>query len=103
MRILLVNQCFYPDVVSTAQHLTDLAVELNNRGHDVTVISSSRGYDDPDKRFARREVWNGIKINRVSGTGFGKRSRWRRAADFGTFFVSCAIRMLFTRRIDLVV
>src|SRR5436190_24106978 len=102
MRILLVNQCFYPDVVSTAQHLTDFAVELSNRGHDVTVISSTRGYDDPDNRFAKREVWNGIKIHRVSGSGFGKQSRWRRVVDFGTFFVSCAIRMLFTRRSDLV-
>ena len=26
MRILLLNQCFYPDVVATAQHLTDLAI-----------------------------------------------------------------------------
>jgi colanic acid biosynthesis glycosyl transferase WcaI len=103
MKILLVNQCFYPDVVSTAQHLTDLAVELSKRGHDVRVISSSRGYDDPDQRFAKHEVWNGINIHRVSGSGFGKRSRWRRAADFSTFLLSCALRMLFTRRIDLVV
>ena len=28
MKILLLNQTFYPDVVSTAQHLTDLAVAL---------------------------------------------------------------------------
>ena len=28
MKILLLNQAFYPDVVSTAQHLSDLATEL---------------------------------------------------------------------------
>lgn len=103
MKILLINQCFYPDVVSTAQHLTDLAVELSNRGHEVTVIASSRGYDDPDIRFVEREVWNGIAINRVRATGLGKRARWRRAVDFGTFMVSCTLRMLFLRRIELAV
>ena len=51
MRILLLNQCFYPDVVSTAQHLTDLAVALAERGHSVTVVASRRGYDNPSKRF----------------------------------------------------
>jgi colanic acid biosynthesis glycosyl transferase WcaI len=103
MRILLVNQCFYPDVVSTAQHLTDLAVELSNRGHEVTVITSSRGYDDPERRFVKHEVWNGVTIHRISGTGLGKRARWRRAIDFGSFFFSCALRMLFMRRVELVV
>ncbi len=43
LRILLLNQCFYPDVVSTAQHLTDLATALTVRGHEVTVIASDRG------------------------------------------------------------
>src|ERR1700730_18026481 len=103
MNLLLINQCFYPDVVSTAQHLTDLAVELSNRGHQVTIIASSRGYDDPGMRFAKHEVWNGITIHRVSGTGFGKRARWRRTIDFGSFLVSCALRMLFLRRVELVV
>jgi glycosyltransferase involved in cell wall biosynthesis len=103
MKILLINQCFYPDVVSTAQHLTDLAVELNNRGHEVTVIAGRRGYDNPGRRFAKHEVWNGITIHRVSGTGLGKRARWRRAIDFASFLSSCAIRIALIRRVDLVV
>ena len=45
------NQCFYPDVVSTAQHTSDLASALAARGHDVTVIAGSRGYDNPALRF----------------------------------------------------
>src|SRR6058998_1648363 len=39
VRFLLLNQCFYPDVVSTAQHLTDLARELSARGHEVNVLT----------------------------------------------------------------
>ena len=103
MKVLFLNQCFYPDVVSTAQHLTDLALELAHEGHHVTVVASSRGYDDPSKQFARREVWKGINVRRTRCTGLGKRARWRRAIDFGSFLVSCATRVILLPRFDLVV
>lgn len=103
MRVLLLNQCFYPDVVSTAQHLTDLALELADKGHEVTVVASGRGYDNPEKRFARREVWKGVTVMRIPCTGFGKRSRWRRVADFGSFFASCVLRVALLPKFDLIV
>ncbi|HEU4766581.1 MAG TPA: glycosyltransferase family 4 protein [Pyrinomonadaceae bacterium] len=103
MRILLLNQCFYPDVVSTAQHLTDLATALAARGHDVTVVTSDRGYDDPTKRFPRREQWQGITIIRISSLSLGKKSRWRRAASFASFMATCALRLLTLKRFDVVV
>jgi len=103
MKVLLLNQCFYPDVVSTAQHLTDLAIELARAGHDVTVVASSRGYDDPGKRFPTHEVWNGVKVRRIPCTGLGKKSRWRRAIDFASFLVSCAIRVILLPRHEIVV
>src|SRR6266567_3233634 len=103
MKVLLLNQCFYPDVVSTAQHLNDLALGLARDGHEVTVVASSRGYDDPGKRFAKREVWKGVHVRRIRCTGLGKKSRWKRAIDFGSFLVSCAIRMILLPRFDLVV
>ena len=52
MKILILNQAFYPDVVSTAQHAADLAVKLVEQGHEVTVIASRHGYDDPGLQFA---------------------------------------------------
>jgi glycosyltransferase involved in cell wall biosynthesis len=103
MKVLLLNQCFYPDVVATAQYLTDLALELKNAGHDVTVVASSRGYDSAKVRFPSSEVWNGIRIVRVKCTGLGKETRWRRAVDFATFFASCAARVLLMPRFDVVV
>ena len=45
MRITLINQTFYPDVVSSGQHLADLALRLAERGHEVTVVTRSRSYD----------------------------------------------------------
>jgi glycosyltransferase involved in cell wall biosynthesis len=103
MNILLLNQVFYPDVVSTAQHASDLARGLTQAGHKVTVVCSSRGYDDPRIRFPKREIWNDVNIIRIRSTGFGKASKWRRAADFGTFMASCALRLWLLPRFDVVV
>jgi colanic acid biosynthesis glycosyl transferase WcaI len=103
MRITLINQTFYPDVVSSGQHLTDLALHLAGRGHEVTVVTSRRAYDDPGKVFPKRETWHGVRIFRVSASGFGKRARWRRAADFATFLWSCCWRLFRLPRQDVVV
>jgi putative colanic acid biosynthesis glycosyltransferase WcaI len=103
LKILLLNQCFYPDVVATAQHLTDLATTLSSRGHEVTVIASDRGYDDPELRFKRRERWEGIDIIRIPAASFGKSSRWRRALNFGSFLLLCSLRLLVLPRFDVVV
>ena len=103
MRFLLLNQAFYPDVVSTAQHLSDLALGLVERGHEVTVVTSRRAYDDPETRFPKHEVWRGIKIVRVGSSGFGKGARWRRAVDFASFLAACSARLAMLPRQDVVV
>jgi glycosyltransferase involved in cell wall biosynthesis len=103
LRILLLNQCFFPDVVSTAQHLTDLATELSARGHDVTVVASDRGYDDPARRFPRRERWNGVTIIRIPSLSLGKNSKGRRVLSFASFLASCSVRLLKLKRFDVVV
>jgi len=103
MKVLLLNQCFWPDVVSTAQHLTDLAVELAAEGHEVTVVTGDRGYDDPSRRFPRRETWRGIRIIRIPALSLGKKSRWRRALGFASFLISCSVRLLLLARFDAVI
>ena len=103
MKVLLLNQAFYPDVVSTAQHLADLALGLIERGDEVTVICGGHGYDDGRVRFRKKEVWNGIEIIRVPSSSFGKGSRWRRALDFGSFMISCAAALAVSRKFDMVV
>jgi len=103
MRVLLINQCFHPDHVSTAQHLTDLAVGLAEAGHHVTAVASSRGYDDPTRRFPVRETWNGIDIHRIWTPGLGKKAKWRRLVDFGLFWLNAARILLFMPRHDVTV
>jgi colanic acid biosynthesis glycosyl transferase WcaI len=103
LKILLLNQVFYPDVVATAQYLSDLAVALAERGHEVTVISSRQAYEHPETIFPASEEWRGIKIRRIFSTRFGKGAKWRRAADFASFLFFCCIRLLFLPRHDAVV
>jgi colanic acid biosynthesis glycosyl transferase WcaI len=103
VKVLLLNQCFYPDVVATAQQLTQLAVGLTAKGHQVTVIASDRGYDDPTMRFTRRETWQGITIIRLRSVALGKHSKWRRVINFASFLIICSWRMLLLPRFDVVV
>ena len=103
MKILLLNQTFYPDVASTAQHLGELAAALAERGHQVTVITGRRAYDDPDKLFNARETWRKVSIIRIYSTRFGKTAKWRRALDFASFILNCCVRLLFLPRQDVVV
>jgi colanic acid biosynthesis glycosyl transferase WcaI len=103
MNFLLLNQCFYPDVMATAQQLTDLAIGLAEAGHDVTVIASDRGYDNPSQRFPRRESWRGINIIRIPALALGKKSRLRRAINFASFLLNCSWQLLRLPRFDVVV
>jgi colanic acid biosynthesis glycosyl transferase WcaI len=103
LKILLLNQTFYPDVASTAQHLADLAVELAARGHEVSVVTSRHAYDDPKERFAGNQTWRGVRIMRVGSTAFGKNANWRRALDCASFILLCGLRVARLPRQDVVV
>src|SRR2546429_5483571 len=103
MKILLLNQCFWPDIVATAQQLTEAARGLAERGHEVKVISSRHGYDDPRLRFSRHERWKDIEIIRLRSISLGKSKAWKRALNFASFTLACAFRLAVTRRHDAVV
>lgn len=103
LKVLLLNQCFHPDHVATAQILTDLACGLVNAGHEVTVVASSRGYDNPKNRYPVSETWNGIKIRRIWTPGLGKKSKLRRIIDFSIFWLNAARILLFLPRHDVLV
>lgn len=103
MRVLFLNQCFHPDLMASGQQLTSLARELSERGHNVTVLTSNRGYDNATLRFAPREVWQGITIIRIPTLALGKTKKWHRFVTFGSFLLLCALRLLLLPRFDIVV
>jgi hypothetical protein len=47
-------------------------------------------------------VWRGVRIHRISSFGFGKKSKWRRAADFGSYLANCLIHLRALNGFDLV-
>ncbi|HNW06800.1 MAG TPA: glycosyltransferase family 4 protein [Verrucomicrobiota bacterium] len=103
MTFLLLNQTFHPDVMATGQYLTDVALRLVERGHQVTVVTSRRAYDQPRTQFPKEEMWRGIRVYRVGTTGFGKGAKWRRAADFASFLALASLRLARLPRPEVVV
>ena len=103
MRILLVNQVFYPDVVATAQYLTDAALALQKSGHEVTVVSWRRGYMEPHPLYKREECCQGVRIVRVWPFALGRTKKIFRVLDACCLNLSFLLRILFLPRFDCIV
>ncbi|MEO0586926.1 MAG: glycosyltransferase family 4 protein [Planctomycetota bacterium] len=103
MRVLLLNQAFYPDVAATAQHAHDLAVDLVERGHEVTVVASRAIYGSKGADLPRREVVDGIQVRRVGGSLFGKGGTLARLVDFLLFYVLATWAVVRLPKQDVVV
>jgi colanic acid biosynthesis glycosyl transferase WcaI len=103
MRVLLLNQVFYPDVAATAQHAHDLGKHLVAHGHEVTAIASRSLYGQKGAALPKREVVDGIRIVRVGKSLFGKAGIVARIADFALFYLLAALRVVFGRRQDVIV
>lgn len=97
MHVLILNQTFHPDTAATAQLMWDLADHLDQAGHEVDVVTS-RVFYGTDRLHDRGEEKMGqrVRVHRVSGTRFGKRSRLgivARLSDFGSFYVAAAMKL----------
>ena len=93
MHILILNQTFYPDSAATAQHMWDFAQFMVAKGHRVTALASRNVYGTDRRAFPAREVVDGVEIVRVGGTAYGKKRLLYRLADFGSFYLSAAIKL----------
>lgn len=103
LRVLFLNQAFWPDVAATSQHVDDLARFLVQRGDRVTVVASRSIYGASGATLPRRETHEGIEIFRVGVQLFGKRGIALRAVDFALFYVAALWRCIVLPRHDVVV
>lgn len=103
MRIVVLNQFYAPDEAATAQMLGDLGSGLAAAGHQVTAICSDRSYAQPRKRYPLRQTIDGVSIERVRSTGFGRGTVIGRACDYVTFMIAATMHLLRTKRPDVVV
>jgi glycosyltransferase involved in cell wall biosynthesis len=102
LRLLILNQFFYPDHSATSQLMTDLAESLIGRGFDVTAVSGRGRYNGGGDRLAPREDYRGVRVERAWSTGFGKGSSAGRLTDYFTFYLGAAWKLLALRRHDVV-
>lgn len=101
MRILLINQTFYPDVAATAQHGHDLARYLVAQGHQVSVIASRSFYGHAGGSLPAYEKVDGIEIHRVGRSFYGKAGLFARSLDFALFCILTAVKSLEIVRHDV--
>jgi glycosyltransferase involved in cell wall biosynthesis len=101
VRLIILNQFFYPDHSATSQLMTDLAESLVGRGFEVTALAG-RGRYNGGGGLPAREEHRGVKVERAWATGFGKGSVAGRLADYLTFYLGAAWKLLVLPRHDVV-
>ncbi len=101
MRIIILNQYFYPDHSATSQLMTDLAEDLVERSIGVTALAG-RGSYNGGETFKKREEVNGVTIERAWATSFGKGNIVARLADYLSFYLGACWRLLRMPKHDLI-
>lgn len=103
MKILFINQAFYPDLAATAQVLTDAALRLTEEGHEVVVLTGRRGYLPPHLLYPAQEEYRGVKIIRVSPFMFGRGSKIKRILDAFVLNLAFTAKLFQMQKFDRVV
>lgn len=98
MRIVFINQFFWPDAAATGQFLEDLVRHLSADGHDLTVICSANRYATASPETPPPHA----RILRVRGVPFA-RSVLGRALSYACFYWGSVWRALRMPRQDVVV
>src|SRR5438067_7353741 len=101
MRLIILNQFFYPDHSATSQLMTDLAESLVEHGVEVTALAGCGRYNGGE-RLAPSEVYKGVRIERAWATSFGKKSSVGRVFDYLSFYMGASWRLLRLPRHDIV-
>ncbi len=98
MKILFINQFFWPDSSATSQQLTDLATGLAARGHQVTVLCGEGGY----AAAASSNAPAGVRIVRTKTLPY-TRAKLARLLSYVSFHVTAAAAAVTLPRHDVVV
>jgi colanic acid biosynthesis glycosyl transferase WcaI len=84
MHILLLNEYYPPDTSATAKMAAQVAETLAQR-HRVTVVAGRPSYD-PDEfyswSFLRKEIRNGVSVERVGSTAFPRHDMRKRVSNY---------------------
>jgi len=96
--IIFVNRYFWPDRSATSQILTDVALHLAEKGHDIQVIASRLSYESDEGPYPAADTHGGVTIHRVATPSFGRGSITGRVADYLGFYVTAFFKTLATAK-----
>jgi len=99
-RLLVLSQVYPPDPAAVGQYMAEAAEQMVQRGHNVTVLATDRGFDDPTQRFPRRHTQRGVDVIRMPWTHFGKASIFVRLLGSLAFVLQAIGRGLLLPRAD---
>ncbi len=105
VKILVIQQHFYPEVAATGQLLLDLCEGLVKAGYKVKVITGNPTEIPQEKQkgnFLRKENYKGIEIFRLKNTTFNKYRMAGRVINYLSFHFLIFFRDLFYERPDIV-
>ncbi len=100
MKIVFANRYFYPDQSATSRMVSGLAFALRRRGFEVTAIASRTFHDQSDVELTAEEMVEGLSVQRLWATRFGRSNILGRAIDYLTFHVSAFFWCLWNLRED---
>ena len=90
--LLVVTQVYVPDAASVGQHMAEAAEEMVKQGWQVQVLTSNRGYDNPNNCFPHKETVKGVHITRLPFSSMGKKTIWHRLVGQLSFCLQSVIR-----------
>ena len=103
-RLLFINQYYWPDHASTAQHLTDLAESLAAQGHECHVLCARVATSRARRGRPASEVHNGVHDPpRPGDVARAGESTLCRMTDYLSFYARRAGRGLRLPRFDVIV
>lgn len=105
MRLLIISPHYKPEqVAAAATFVEEIALDLTQMGHDVSVLTAFPNYPtgqvfEPYRgKVFMRETCNGIALTRVWIYATNSKKFWPRVLNFGSFSATALLGGLVTRR-----
>ncbi|MCS3705893.1 glycosyltransferase involved in cell wall biosynthesis [Salinibacter ruber] len=97
-RLALVCQHFYPEMVSTGMHMTELSRRLREYGWKITVYCAQPALEEDENKVPADMTHQGIRIKRMPTIGEQRESTVARLVLAITYLASTVLALLRDRR-----
>jgi colanic acid biosynthesis glycosyl transferase WcaI len=103
-KILILNHVFWPDLINTARHISELSEELVDRGWDVTALITNRSYVDSSKKIhPKKGIWKGVKYYRIFIPPLNQKKDIQRLLTAFWITLSWILRIPFLSKYDAII